>query len=154
MGALACNLWAPIEQAPPKGHTMLHEASQAELAQKQELQRTQHEVGFVPQTTADNNGIVTAEVTDHQAGTNLVSAQNQADQADAERAKKVLVGAEKVLEKQQPSSSSWLWPVLFGVFGFGTVMGFRSWAAKNIPTGPPSMNPAKEEASQTKRQAW
>ena len=149
---VAPNCWAPIMQAPPKGHPMLHDATQGELAHNQEQQRTQGEVGFVPQKSSDTPE-VPAEVSDHQAGANLVSAQNESEQSDAERAKKNLQQAETTIEKDEGHSSNWLWGAIFGVFGFGTVMGFRSWAAKNIPVPTNPKAPKPEEAG-TKRQVW
>ena len=139
---LAPNCWAPIEQAPPKNHPLLQEAGQGQLAHEQQLQRTQGEVGYVPQKAVEGTE-VTAEAGDHQAGSNLVTAQRQANQADAERAKKVLQGAEQNLQQPEGQGTNWTWGILFGIFGFGSVIGFRTWAAKNIPVpgGPKTKEP-------------
>lgn len=152
--AVAPHSWAPIEQAPPKGHPLLREATQGDLAHQQTLQRTQCEVGFVP-LKSNESPEVPAEVSDHSAGSNLVSAQNQTERQDSERAKKVLQNAEVQIENQQSSgTTNWLWGLIFGVFGFGSIMGLRTWAAKNIPMMPTSAKPASEDPTKPKKQTW
>lgn len=143
-GLIVPNCWAPIEKAPPRDHPLLRSATGAELEHQQSLQRTQGEVGYVPRRDT-NAPDAAAEVSDHTAGTNLVAATNAADSAESERAKKVLVQADKAIQQEEGKSSGWLWGLVFGAFGFGSIMGLRTWAAKNIPTGPANMKPATEE---------
>lgn len=133
MAAMICaSCWAPMKD-PRKNVKLNPEATQAQLAEQQKLQKTQGEVGFVPPIT--DRPEINPEQSNPDAKNAMASAMNRMDGNDPSQ--KALVEADKKLHESGFSlGGKSLWGLGFLALGMGAVFTIRQWANKNIPKMP------------------
>lgn len=113
-----------IEKKPP-GKAWIPEETDASIEKQLVHNGEQPVVGVVPaDTTPDRTGSPPVDPGARDALA-LGSAAIDSDQVLAEGGKRE--------GREEPKSRSWIWAIVFGGLGLGTVLAVRQWANKAIP---------------------
>ncbi len=133
MAAMICaSCWAPMKD-PRQNVKINPEATAAQLAEMQRLQKTQGEVGYVPPVT-DRPDVDSAQ-SDPSAKNTMAGAMSRMGGNDPSQ-KALLEADKKIHESPFALGGAGLWGILFLGLGMGSVFAVRQWANKNIPKMP------------------